>query len=416
MQRPLPLPHRLPSSAGSSPRRGPRRGPCQGPRRGPNSGPKRARRQGRQPPGLRPVRDGNHRPDRAPRAGLHGSRQASRPPVERAGPKKMKAHVAETSLAPHRRRGRLPHPRGVGRVPMPSLAPPAGYSPRRQARYSRWNPAKSTRRMERNRETRETQALGPAWEKVRLRFPSSARRRPWRCAVPPHSAPRPARDSPTRVAQRSSRVRHEASAGRGTRAGHDRRKVVFRTVVRIALQVALQALRPGYGAKRSPVPYRSKQARPEQGRSGPPLRGGRPSGPRPARFGAPDAGAPRSDNPRSENRGRPFPRPSRPGVRPGGPRPPSTGGAGQDTRPKPNPRGTYNERPRPAGYARPGGKPGPGGGGKGRSDRRREPGPRPPFVPGSRPAKSWPRTGGSSAKPGKPSFRGRKPDRKKPGA
>ncbi len=172
----------------------------------------------------------------------------------------------------------------------------------------------------------------------------------------------------------------------------------------------------GYGAKRSPVPYRFKQAAGEQGRSKPPLRGGRPSGPRPSRFGTPDSGAPRSDNPRSENRGRPFPRSSRPGVRPGGPRPPSTGGAGQDGRPKPNPKGPYNERPRSAGYARPGGKPGPGGGGKGRSDRRREPGPRPPFVPGSRPAKSWPRPGGSSAKPGKPSFRGHKPDRKKPGA
>jgi hypothetical protein len=87
------------------------------------------------------------------------------------------------------------------------------------------------------------------------------------------------------------------------------------------------------------------------------------------------------------------------------------GGAGRDAGPKATPRGPHNERPRPAGYARPGGKPGPGGG-KGRSDR----GPRPPFVPGSRPAKSWPRAGGSSAKPGKPSFRGRKPDRKKPGA
>jgi 23S rRNA pseudouridine2605 synthase len=170
-----------------------------------------------------------------------------------------------------------------------------------------------------------------------------------------------------------------------------------------------------YGANRSPVPYRSKQARSEQGRSGPPSRGGRPDGPRPARFGAPRSDNPRSDNPRSGsprpgNAGRPFPRPSRPGVRPGGPRPPSTEGAGQDARPKSNPRVPGNERPRPAADARPGGKPGPGGAGKGRS------GPRPPFVPGSRPAKSWPRAGGSSAKPGKPSFRGRKPDRKKPGA
>jgi 23S rRNA pseudouridine2605 synthase len=129
-----------------------------------------------------------------------------------------------------------------------------------------------------------------------------------------------------------------------------------------------------YGANRSPLPYRSNPAGRGQGRSGPP-QGGRPTDPRPSRFGAP-----RLDSP-----GRTFPR-------------------------------TNNDRPRPAGYARPGAKPGPGGGEKGRSDR----GPRPPFVAGSKP---WPRAGGSSAKPGKAkpgkppaSFRGRKPDRKKPGA
>jgi 23S rRNA pseudouridine2605 synthase len=186
-----------------------------------------------------------------------------------------------------------------------------------------------------------------------------------------------------------------------------------------------------YGANRSPAPYRSKQARPGQarsgeGRSGPP-RGGRPSGPRPARFGAPRSDRPtpdrpRADRPRSDKPGRPFPRPSRPSEpRPSGPRPPSAGGAGRDAHPGPNAR-PNRDRPRAAGYARPGGKPGPGGGGKGRSDR----GPRPPFVPGSKPprsgpprsgpGKSWPRAGGSAAKPGKPSFRGRKPDRKKPGA
>ena len=223
-----------------------------------------------------------------------------------------------------------------------------------------------------------------------------------RRSAPPRTATGPGQVQQTRQPQRSRHVRHEASAGRGTRAGHDRGKVVFRTVVRIALQVALQALRRVMEPSVRQFPIGLNRRAGEQGRSKPPLRGGRPSGPRPSRFGTPDSGAPRSDNPRSENRGRPFPRPSRPGVRPGGPRPPSTGGAGQDGRPKPNPKGPYNERPRPAGYARPGGKPGPGGGGKGRSDRRREPGPRPPFVPGSRPAKSWPRPGGSSAKPGKP--------------
>ncbi len=168
-----------------------------------------------------------------------------------------------------------------------------------------------------------------------------------------------------------------------------------------------------YGANRSPVPYRSNQARSGQarsgqGRSGPPL-GGRPGGSGPARF----------DAPRSARTERSFPRAA-------GPRPASQGGTGRDAHPKPNARGTNNDRTRPAGYARPGAKPGPGGGGKGRSDR----GPRPPFVPGSKP---WPRASGSSAKPGKAkpgkakprnvepgkppaSFRGRKPDRKKPGA
>jgi 23S rRNA pseudouridine2605 synthase len=167
------------------------------------------------------------------------------------------------------------------------------------------------------------------------------------------------------------------------------------------------------GANRSPVPYRSNQARSGQarggqGRSGPRL-GGRPGGGSlragPARFDAP-----RFDASRSARTERSFPRAA-------GPRPASPGGAGRDAHPKTNARGTNNDRPRPAGsYARPGAKPGPGGGGKGRSDR----GPRPPFVPGSKP---WPRAGGSSAKPGKvkpgkppASFRGRKPDRKKPGA
>jgi 23S rRNA pseudouridine2605 synthase len=168
-----------------------------------------------------------------------------------------------------------------------------------------------------------------------------------------------------------------------------------------------------YGDKRSPVPYRSNQARGGQarsgeGRSGPPSGGGRPSGPRPARFGAPRPGAPRPDKPRSDKPGRPFPRP----ARPGGPRPSPTGGAGRDARPTPNPRGASSERPRAAGFSRPGGRPGLGGSEKGRSDR----GPRPPFVPGSRPTR--PRAGGSSAKSGRPSanFRGRKPDRKKPEA
>jgi 23S rRNA pseudouridine2605 synthase len=193
-----------------------------------------------------------------------------------------------------------------------------------------------------------------------------------------------------------------------------------------------------YGANRSPAPYRSAQGRSGERRSGPPARGGRPSGPRPARFDGPRSGPPRFDKPRSggprsggpkfdgPGSGAPgFDKPRRPFPRAAGsagPRPPSARGADRGPFAKPSAGAPRNDRPRPAGYARPGGKPGFGGGGQGRPDR----GPRPPFVPGSRPAKSWPRAGGASgragakpgAKSGKPpvGFRGRKPDRKKPGA
>jgi 23S rRNA pseudouridine2605 synthase len=159
-----------------------------------------------------------------------------------------------------------------------------------------------------------------------------------------------------------------------------------------------------YGANRSPAPYRSAQPRSGERRSGPAARGGRPSGPRPARFDAPRSNGPRSGPPRSgaprfDKPRRPFP----PAAGPAGPQPSSPGGADRGAHAKP---------------ARPGGKLGSGGGDKSQRDR----GPRPPFVPGARPAKSWPRAGGASAKSGAKSgkppagFPGRKPDRKKPGA
>ncbi len=205
-----------------------------------------------------------------------------------------------------------------------------------------------------------------------------------------------------------------------------------------------------YGANRPLTPYRSNQ-----GQSGPPQQGGRPSGPRPARFDRPRpdgprperpwsdrprSDRPRSDRPRADRPGRPFPGTSRPGSRPPSSRPPASrppasrppssrppfpGGTDRAARPRPTSGGASSDRPRPAGYARPERKPGSSDGGKGRGDR----GPRPPFVPGSRPAKSWsepgsrpggrppsrpPGSGGKSGKP--PAFRGRKPDRKKPGA
>ena len=232
--------------------------------------------------------------------------------------------------------------------------------------------------------------------------------------------PAPPRDRTGADATRERRAAFPPRAPRGERGPGDPSRA------RSAQDRAPDRRPPGslsnYGTSRAPGSYKSNQvsggharggqARREQGHSGPPSRGSQQSGPRPARSGAPRPGNPRFDNPRPGNAGRPFPRPSRPGVRPGGPRPPATGGMGQGARPKANPRGPGSERPRSTGYARPDGKPRPGGAGKGRSDR----GPRPPFVPGSRPAKSWPRSGNPSAKPGKPSFRGRKPDRKKPGA
>jgi hypothetical protein len=229
------------------------------------------------------------------------------------------------------------------------------------------------------------------------------------------SAPRPPRaggrrDSPFRPAQKHPERPNDRPnpattppfpplAPRGERGPGDPSRVRS-TPGRPPRHAADRTPRPpsAYGAKRSPVPYRSAQGRSGERRSDPSPRGGQPSGPRPPRF----------DKPR-----RPFPR----ADGPAGPRPPSARGADRAyTKPSAGP--SRNDRPRPAGYARPGGKPGSGGGDQGRGDR----GPRPPFVPGARPGKAWPRAGGSSAKPGakpgKPSagFRGRKPDRKKPGA
>ena len=303
-----------------------------------------------------------------------GARWPKKDEGTRGGDQPRPASAARPS-APSARGGARPYANGAG-------------APSGPRKTSRWNPAKSTRRMERSRETRETQALGPAWEKVRLRFPSSARRRPWRCAVPPHAAPRPARDRPTRVAQRSSRVRHEASGAGGREQG---------TTAARSCSGPSSGRAPGRTPGRAPgTPSGMEQASqfptglnrraPSKGAVG--LLCGVAG---PAVPGLPDLALHDAQGPASPRAltipgpgigRRPFPRPSRPGVRARpGPRPPSTGGTGQDTRPKPNPRGPYNERPRPAGYARPGGKPGPGGGGKGRSDRRREPGPRAALCP-----------------------------------
>ncbi len=75
-----------------------------------------------------------------------------------------------------------------------------------------------------------------------LRAPVAAAMR--RSALRRSTATAPARLRPIRVAQPSSRARRGVSVGRGTPAGHDRRKVVLQAVLKVALRAALQDLRP----------------------------------------------------------------------------------------------------------------------------------------------------------------------------
>ena len=317
----------------------------------------------------------------------------------------MRVCAAEAGLVPRRVRGQLSCPGAAPTGPMSDRAPHRRMlAPRKDRRHlpepGQIDPAGGVEQNEKDPRPGPSRGGSPAPHRG-LRAPAAA-------AIPRSAPRRVAGSGPilaplTREPHRSGRARHEVSEDRGIADGQDRRQLVLKAVRR--------------------APYRSNlerggQARPNQGRSGPPVRDGRPSSPRPARFDKPKFDKPRSDKPRSDKPrfakpGRPFPRAAGSAA----PRPPSPEGADRSAKPRPN-----YDRPRPAGYVRPGGKPGPGGGAKGRSDR----GPRPPFVPGSKPpksgpprsgpAKSWPRAGGSGAKPGKPSFRGRKPDRKKPGA
>jgi 23S rRNA pseudouridine2605 synthase len=169
---------------------------------------------------------------------------------------------------------------------------------------------------------------------------------------------------------------------------------------------------PPYGANRpsGSTAGRSSSRPPAGFRPKPGLRSGseRPSGPPPG-----------DRRVRSKATGRPFSPP--PGARsPGTPppkhsadAPPRTPGRIAGARPKRSP---GYDRPRPGGYAKSGAKPRPGGAtGRDPGDRAR-----PPFVPRSAPAKSGsapfrPRAGSTPGKPGKPSFRARKPDRNQPG-
>ena len=319
------------------------------------------------PPSPQPVQDGKHPPDPASRAGLHGSQRLVRRQVERVGPEKI-GHARRRQLAsgidfaaPVRARARRSSTLCQTGHRAPDTHP-------RQAGYSRWNPAESTRRMEWGWKTRETQTLGTAGEEVAappfvLRAPAAEVMR--RSAPHRSTGTNQVQIRPKRVLHRSSRARHAASADPATRAGHDRRQAGLQAVLKVALQVALQDLRPLTGpiVRRLPI-GRTKRAvarrAAEKGAVG--LRARRPAR-------RPQASQiQRSQVRQSETGARSgAPRAAGPGPAPSGP-----GGIGRDARPRPNPRGPDNERPRPAGYARPGGKPGPGGAGKGRSDRRRE--------------------------------------------
>jgi hypothetical protein len=189
------------------------------------------------------------------------------------------------------------------------------------------------------------------------------------------------------------------------------------------------------GRARFSRPPGGPQARPGRPQ-GPPHGANRPAGPTAGRSSSrppagfrpkpgPRSGSERPSRPPSGNRrvrskatGRPSSPP--PGARAAGAPPrhsadatPRTPGRIAGARPNRSP---GYDRPRPGGYAKSGAKPRPGGAtGRDSGDRAR-----PPFVPRSGPAKSGsapfrPRAGSTPGKPGKPSFRARKPDRNQPG-
>ena len=181
---------------------------------------------------------------------------------------------------------------------------------------------------------------------------------------------------------------------------------------------------PPSGPRTGPAGFRPRptggQGRPaEASRTGSYRAPGRPPG-RPSapgnRPGFPAAGRPATSfKPRGNRPGgaRGFSAPGRPArTAPGGPPPersgPPSGTGGAN-------RGANYNRPRPGGYARPGAKSASGSGEKaGRPPISRGSGSaRPPAKP---PTKPWSRAGKNTGKPGKPSFRGGKPARKKPGA
>jgi hypothetical protein len=165
--------------------------------------------------------------------------------------------------------------------------------------------------------------------------------------------------------------------------------------------------RPSSGRPQHPegFPARAGGIRPWAAKR-PPAAGrtqGRPPVPFRSNPGGSGSAGPRADAPRPER--------PRSGIAQGAKRGPAGGStSGSDRR-------SY-DRPRSGGYGKPGGP-----SGASPKSERRDQGPRPPFTPGTRPSKSWPRAsarpgGRPGGKAGKPParFQGSKPKGKKPGA
>jgi 23S rRNA pseudouridine2605 synthase len=149
------------------------------------------------------------------------------------------------------------------------------------------------------------------------------------------------------------------------------------------------------GSYRAPGRPPGRASRPPVRPSAPSNRPGFPAAGRPA-----TSFKPRENRPTRPGGARGFSAPQRSGA------PSATGGAN---------RGANYNRPRPGGYAGPGAKSASGSGEKaGRPPFSRSSGSAKP--PGKPPARPWAKAGRTPGKPGKPSFRGGKPARKKPGA
>ena len=233
-RRPLPLPH--PSSAGPNPHPGPHQ-----------------RRRSLPLPSPQPEQDGRHPPDRAPQAGRRGSRQPGRPPVERAGGKKMRVCAAEASLVPRRVRGRLSCPGAAQTGPMSNRAPHRRMlAPQKdRRRLAEPGPIDPAGGVEQNENDPHP---GPCREGSRA--PLLGLRAPAAAAIL-RSAPRRVAGSGPPLVPRASplhhsgRARHKASEDPRIAGGQDRRQLALKAVRRLPIGRNKRAL-----AKRAAGPLR----------------------------------------------------------------------------------------------------------------------------------------------------------------